>query len=183
MNVFDAWLSGKTKRKHTMQTLKEETTAEHTWGMLLLLLRYAPTARRRVYQAIILHDAGEAATADLPAHLCWSMPELKQAIEQREQEHAAACVATPQYPALALDLDPNEWGFLEVLDRAEFVLSCWREYKLGNSFAMQALLRGYHKVLSTAQGMTGPLAAAAALLQRDLEACIPLNTLGEVQPQ
>ncbi len=171
MSVYGAWSSGKTKRKHTMQTLFDETTAEHTWGMCMLLVRYVPSYRPHMMTAVIQHDMGEAATADIPAHVCWAMPELKAAVEVKEREHIRQCMTTqanpsPQLPALTAD----EALMLEVLDRAEFILSCWREVQMGNTLTLRPIHRAWGKVEETLSAMTSgsTLRAAAAALGADL---------------
>jgi 5'-deoxynucleotidase YfbR-like HD superfamily hydrolase len=174
MNVYEAWQSGKTKRKHTMQTLFSEHTAEHTWGMCFLLLRYVPEYSKALMNEVIVHDVGEAGTADIPAHVCWAMPELKKAVEVKEREYITAALTVGTTPPVQTALTDDEQLMLEVLDRAEFVLSCWREAQMGNSLTLRPITRAYNKVVESTAAMTPncSMQRAANVLSSDLRACV-----------
>lgn len=147
MNLFDAWCSGKTVRKHTMQTIKTENTAEHTWGALFLLRRYAPYVRVQVVFALLLHDCGEQAVGDLPAHVLWQNPELALILEKKEK----AYVATLFHPvceksAPESELTRGEQALIDVMDRGDFVISCVYEYMLGSRLGFLPIGRGLDKI-------------------------------------
>lgn len=173
-NIFPAWLSGRTVRKHTMHVHRRENIAEHTWGMLLLLEKYIPWAGAALRRYITLHDAGEAGACDIPSHLCRSMPELKDAVQAKEDEHVAFIMAGPWQEGddwSSLDaLTPQEKLIAEILDRAEFILSCYYELQMGNQLAARPMRAGQnmlHKAL-TALDSEGFGYEAMLALSRDL---------------
>ncbi len=146
-NVWQAWLSGRTVRKHTMDVMRRETTAEHTWGAMLLLEKYAPYAPARVLKFVLRHDSGEKRTCDLPAHLCWEYPAIKELVEELEHKHGLEVMTGP-YPEHVHDhkLSAEELVLVEMVDRAEFVLSCLYELRMGNTLVRSPIDRALSKM-------------------------------------
>lgn len=144
-NIFAAWLSGRTVRKHTMHVHRRENIAEHTWGMLLLLTKYLPWASARLMRYIVLHDAGEQGACDVPSHLCREMPELKAVVQAKEDEHVEFIMQGPHTRGVDWDddpLTPHEEAIAEILDRAEFVLSCHYDHQMGNQLVVRSMRMG-----------------------------------------
>jgi 5'-deoxynucleotidase YfbR-like HD superfamily hydrolase len=154
-NLFQAWQAGRTVRKHTMLVRYRETVAEHTWGVVMLLLKYVPRPSLQLIKAAVVHDMGEQATCDIPAHLCWQHPALKEMVQIKEDEHVAAVMAYPQ-PAEdhAVSLTHDEELALEVADRAEFIVSCWYEHNMGNTFMRETIARTIPKVAESLGAMS-----------------------------
>lgn len=153
IGLLETWQSGQTVRKHTMHVHRRERISEHTWGLILILLRYWPDLPKPVLVAAHLHDAGEGATADIPAHLCQEMPELKQAVEVREKLHVLAMMPAAVAEMLA-EVSPTHWQIIEIADRAEFVLSCLHEYLMGNRLVETPIKRAYGKLRETVAALT-----------------------------
>jgi len=126
MNVYEAWRSGKVNRMHTAPMLHRENVAEHTWGLLFLILRYWPEASREFLIAAIFHDAGEVATGDVPAHVKWANASILEVCENLEQEH----LKKMQIPLI--ELGPVEDFLLTVFDKLDFCVSCHHEVMSGN---------------------------------------------------
>jgi len=173
MNVYEAWQTGRTVRKHTMHVLRRENTAEHSWGVVLLVLRYAPYASAKFTAAAHMHDAGEGRTCDVPAHLCWEFPDLKNAIEAKECEAIAEALyqpGSPWDPINVFDLTSDEKLFLEVADRAEFVLGCLYDLHMGNRLVLVPLQRAYVKARDTSREITpgSDLSESALRLMQDI---------------
>lgn len=130
IDLYQAWRSGKVNRMHTMPQLVQENIAEHTWGVLLLILRFWPDCPREFLVWAVLHDAGEVVVGDMPGHVKWSLSEEARAkLEERELEHLRRIV-----PSTVLDhiLDSEQHILLEIFDRAEFCVSCVHEMRMGN---------------------------------------------------
>ena len=167
-DVFTAWMSGRTVRKHTMHVSRRENVAEHTWGVLMLLERYLPSARPELFKYLVLHDAGEAGACDVPAHLCWELPELKSAVEKKEKEHVASFMRE-NWSCPSSSLTEEELLVAEILDRAEFVLSCLYEARMGNQLVHQYMTRALDRVTATlARLADGQAKSAMLLLCQDL---------------
>src|SRR6478609_724208 len=88
-NLFEAWLSGRTVRKHTMHVHRRENIAEHTWGMLLLLIKYILEPSCNLMKFIVRHDAGEQGACDVPFHIGRDMPDLRRAVHEKEDDHVS----------------------------------------------------------------------------------------------
>lgn len=149
-NVFEAWLAGRTVRKHTMHVHRRENVAEHTWGVVMLLFKYVPKPSLELVRAAVMHDMGEQATCDIPAHLCWSNPALKDVVQSLEDSHVASVMSGPLPAAAhASTLTDDEALALEVADRVEFTLSCHYEKLMGNSLVERGIKRAMEKALET----------------------------------
>lgn len=149
-NIWQAWLSGRTVRKHTMHVHRRENTAEHTWGILLLLEKYVPHAHPRVLKYAITHDSGEQAACDIPAHICWDYPQLKQVVETIEQEHVQQIMQHPHPPEQHQhQLLDDELAAVEIADRAEFILGCLYEFRMGNLLVLKGIARALSKMGDT----------------------------------
>lgn len=145
-NLFEAWLSGRTVRKHTMHVHRRENTAEHTWGILLLLAKYLPDARAAVMRFIVLHDAGEQGAFDMPAHIYTDHPEVRALVQAKEDAHVHSVLSGPHIPGEDYEVEfltETEMLVVEILDRAEFVISCYYEYAMGNTLVLRPMNTGY----------------------------------------
>lgn len=148
-NIFAAWRSGRTVRKHTMHVQRRENTAEHTWGASLLLAKYFPAARKEVHVFVTLHDVGESGVCDVPLHVFDAVPELREVIQKREAAHIVSLMHGPFDMSLDdLGLTHDELLLVEIVDRAEFVLSCLYDYEMGNRLVLRPLFHGLAKAFS-----------------------------------
>lgn len=149
--LFDAWLCGKTVRAHTMSKLRHENVAEHTWGVLMLAIRYLPGCSAEFLAYLIVHDMGERGAADIPAPVLWGNPALAKAVQHVEDQHVQAVMqgarpwCNPRYL-----LSEDELLCAEILDRAEFLLSCVYERRMGNTLAEEAVARAYARITEVA---------------------------------
>lgn len=141
IDLYQAWRSGKVNRMHTMPQLHRENIAEHTWGLLFLILRIWPEAPRDFIVWAILHDAGEIAIGDIPGHVKWDLPdEAREVLEVKEKDHVAQI--TSVNPTITKELHI----LLEIFDRAEFCVSCLHEMRLGNANAAEYFERSASRV-------------------------------------
>jgi 5'-deoxynucleotidase YfbR-like HD superfamily hydrolase len=141
MDHYEAWRSGKVQRMHTRPQLHPESVAEHTWGVLLALLRYYPQASTLLLKLVVMHDVGEIATGDIPGHVKWGNPQLGAFIGAMEEEHRNQIVDLPRATELEAQL-------LEVFDRLDFCVSCIHEMRLGNLNSAVYFQRAYEKAAS-----------------------------------
>ena len=146
MDHYQAWRSGKVNRMHTMPQLHRENIAEHTWGVLLAVVRYYPQATADFLRAVIMHDAGEIATGDIPGHVKWSNPELGRRVEMMERNYVGKL-------AQISELSITEFWLLEIFDRLDFCVSCVHEMRMGNLNSARYFKRSYEKAESIYESM------------------------------
>jgi 5'-deoxynucleotidase YfbR-like HD superfamily hydrolase len=141
MDHYEAWRSGKVVRMHTAPQLHRENIAEHTWGVLLAVIRYYPQASALFLKQVIVHDAGEKATGDMPGNVKWANPIMGETVEAMEKDHVNKIVALPA-------LSRREGMLLEIFDRLDFCISCLHEMRLGNVNSALYFGRSYDKAVS-----------------------------------
>ena len=67
--------AGMVQRWHTVPGLNQ-TIAEHSWGVAMLVLLQHPTASRELLAAALLHDIHEVVIGDIPSPAKIAIPEL-----------------------------------------------------------------------------------------------------------
>jgi len=75
--------SGGVRRWHTTRTMKQ-TTAEHSWGVALILSMYHPSPSVDLLRAALFHDCHEKLFGDIPSPIKQRWPEIKAAEEYAE---------------------------------------------------------------------------------------------------
>ena len=134
--------AGAVKRYHAQRTLRTQTVADHTFGMLMLIKQVAPHLdKTALYAAILHHDLPELMTGDIPAPIKRAHPALGPLLEEIEQGLA------PLY--LPVDLLPEDAALLKWADTMELVLWCLEEVRLGNSFVVPMVSRGLGWILNS----------------------------------
>ncbi len=139
--------AGAVKRYHVKRTIRTQTVAEHTFGMLMLVKQvtegygaYGLQARASLYEAIMHHDLPELMTGDVPAPIKRAHPELGPLMDSIEQELA------PLYRDF--ELSPLETALCKWADRMELVLWCLEEYRMGNTYVKDTIRRGIGWILA-----------------------------------
>jgi 5'-deoxynucleotidase YfbR-like HD superfamily hydrolase len=137
--------AGAVKRYHVKRTHRTQTVAEHTFGMLMLLKQVMnPTfpshGMWRIYEAVMHHDLPELMTGDIPAPIKRVHPELGPLMDSIEAD------LHPLYRDYGLSAE--EGALLKWADRAELVLWCLEEYRLGNQYVRPTIARGLGWILA-----------------------------------
>lgn len=146
--MIESWYSGQVTRKHTMVNIRAENVAEHTWGVVHLIMMLWPGVPVPVLYAAQYHDFGEKATGDVPATVKWAHPTVAATFDLLENAHIQQSL--PRWILNPLDsLTDFQKGFLSFCDRAELCLSQSRERRMGNTLAMGAFVRSYNKAEET----------------------------------
>lgn len=121
--------AGHVKRLHAVPTLYNHTIAEHVYGAqcIAMELMYAlPAARMEVVlYALLVHDAPEVWTGDVPAHMKKRHPTMSQDLELEEVEwRISNSVLMP---------DMNKWERLVVqaADRLDLAMHLLYERQMG----------------------------------------------------
>ena len=80
--------AGTVARYHTRAGIPPQSTAEHSWGVALMLYRVCEYFETHVTQEMMLyalvHDLPERQTGDIPAPMKWDNPEIRHAIDITE---------------------------------------------------------------------------------------------------
>lgn len=133
--------AGAVKRYHVKRTLRQQSIAEHTFGMLMLVKQvtegqgeYGLQSRAVLYEAILHHDLPELFTGDVPAPIKRAHPELGPLMDSIEEDLA------PLYRPD--NLSAEEQALLKWADRMELVLWCLEEFRMGNTFVASTVARG-----------------------------------------
>jgi 5'-deoxynucleotidase YfbR-like HD superfamily hydrolase len=130
--------AGLVTRLHTVPTVGPHTLARHVYGaqvMALALLARCPRADRgRVLEALLLHDAPEVDTGDIPAPLKRAHPLVQAAMNNLEREWYAD--HDIKLPVLS-DLEQRIVKACDILDLG---WACVEEVRLGNATRQMRLV-------------------------------------------
>jgi 5'-deoxynucleotidase YfbR-like HD superfamily hydrolase len=124
MNFRTKYEAGQVKRYHTQITLKEQTLAEHQWGVAMIVNEIYPQGYQ-LLMAALTHDLAESVTGDIPYTAKRDNYNLKEASDSAEDvfnfEHN-----------LCQGLNSEEQHILRWADMFECFLFARRETWLGN---------------------------------------------------
>lgn len=137
--------SGQLRRYHTWPVLKQQTLAEHCWGVVEIYRRLFGWPDGHVVEHILFHDAGEMMTGDIPFQGKRDHPELKDITNVIEEMHRTKLVGIME------PLSIEEYGRFKFSDMAELCEFAQQELQQGNGFALPILENGL-KALSLMLG-------------------------------
>lgn len=152
--LYDA---GDVKRLHTVPTVRDHTIAAHVYGSMLIATELVRQNRahaavsatslslERVLMALLLHDAPEVATGDIPAPVKRASASIADALTALEEEF---------YEGLKIfipDLNPIERDIVKVSDSLDLVMNCVRERLAGNRHP--AIKRVFERAIGYAEEM------------------------------
>lgn len=125
INVALALNGGRTKRFHTVSTIKENTVAEHTYGVIVLVLALTGgMASKNLILAALAHDMAECELGDVPAPA-----KRKLGIYDAFNELEEDVLRTNGW---ATTLTDEEAKILKIADSLDGFLFCVKEYRMGN---------------------------------------------------
>lgn len=125
--MIDLLAFGHTKRLHTVQTIGQQTVAEHSGRVAILAMQImgAHDVSSNLLMACLVHDHAEFVTGDVPAPVKWRNPqlalELKRVEERFEEENN-----------LNFYLEPHENIVLKWADALELAFHAVDQLMLGN---------------------------------------------------
>lgn len=131
---------GSVRRWHTKRTIRDQTVAEHTCGVLMLVTELFPMASAHLYRAVLMHDMAEVFTGDIPAPAKWASPELDLALQKLETDFH-------QRTKTQVFLDDSEVHILKWCDMMELVLWCREEMMMGNTMMGKTWEAGMNHLL------------------------------------
>lgn len=139
--VLDGWHSGQVVRKHTMMNLRPENIAEHTWGVLHVLLSVFTEVPTQLLIKCLYHDFGERATGDIPGPVKWANPVIANHCEEMEQKYIRDNLVPQLSQIMGNGINEREKYILEFCDRIEFCFSMYREIMMGNKYGWKPFYR------------------------------------------
>jgi 5'-deoxynucleotidase YfbR-like HD superfamily hydrolase len=126
-------------RKHTLPYHRPENLAEHTWGVIHILLSIYPNAPAELLKVALYHDIGEYRSGDMPGDFKAAHPEVRDVTEAFEEESARRVL--PEHLHSSLTPTPEDAFLLKICDKIEFAFSCYHEWMLGNRYAVEPMGR------------------------------------------
>jgi 5'-deoxynucleotidase YfbR-like HD superfamily hydrolase len=149
--------SGAVVRWHTWPTIKEQRNSEHQWGVALIVAQIAP-GRSDLLLPALTHDLAEVSTGDVPYHVKKANPELKEMLDELEDEFNAKH-GLPLYNSGQSDEDAH---ILKWADMYELYLFSNRELQMGNQKMAKTMTVAREALLK----MGPPTPEARALFER-----------------
>ena len=138
--------SGEVRRLHTIPTITKYDIASHVYNSLLVLHTVCHGGEERVdMQAmtkyLLIHDAPELKTGDIPAPVKWASSELNDIVTDMERdwydEHGLEWM-------LGLGMDELEKRICKTVDMLELFLFCHREVLMGNRLLEEVHERAFY---------------------------------------
>jgi 5'-deoxynucleotidase YfbR-like HD superfamily hydrolase len=128
--------ASRVKRFHTIPTTRDQSLAEHSYGVAVILLHiYEGNVRPELLKAALYHDLAELETGDIPATTKWRSPELRRQLSLQEAEF------DKRYN-LTQNLTAEETRELKFADMMELCQFCIDEINMGNKNAIEPLRNG-----------------------------------------
>lgn len=135
MNYFmDLYNAGAVKRWHTVNTLKEQDLAAHSWGVAMIV-SYLGGSPRAV-QAALVHDLHESEFGDFPFQTKRDFREVLE-VERTVQAQFANIHDIENEE----DLNASERALVKWADLFESWLWARREMKMGNQGMLDVVIR------------------------------------------
>lgn len=116
---------GHVRRYHTVETIGQQTVADHSWGVAMMVLQLQPDASANLLKAALFHDLAEYDTGDTPAHAKWRSKPLKTALDDLER-------TVEDDLGIGVDLTSDELITLKVADMLELLWFCVEQARMGN---------------------------------------------------
>ena len=116
----------KVQRWHTITNVKEQTVADHSWGVASIILDVWPDSSNSLITYALWHDIPEFVVGDVPVTAKWANENLARAVEKAETQVA-------KEHNLYVKLTTTEKIKLAIADLLEVLWYASEEIALGNS--------------------------------------------------
>jgi 5'-deoxynucleotidase YfbR-like HD superfamily hydrolase len=127
------------KRYHTKRTIRTQNLADHTYGILQIILAVDPQPSLNLIKAAMHHDLAEVLTGDIPAPAKRMFPDLREALQSAEHSDGQL---SPVF-----ELTDDEQALLKWADTAELCFWCLEEYLMGNRLAFNTFATGVNYLM------------------------------------
>lgn len=128
--------AGAVKRWHTVRTIQDQTVADHSWGVISILLQICEPSVQLLHVAAF-HDMAEASSGDIPAPIKWAYPKLGAALDEVEKDFN-------ETHRLDMELNAYEHQLLKWADMMELVMFTTTEIQLGNTHMVPSVTEVSH---------------------------------------
>jgi 5'-deoxynucleotidase YfbR-like HD superfamily hydrolase len=145
---------GSVTRFHTVRTIRQQTVADHSHGVALLVTVVAPHASAELLKAALWHDLSECHTGDTPATAKWTSPALRDELHKMGSGFDEA-------HGIRATLSIEERQILKWCDMMDLVMWCMEEVHMGNRNAFKIANNG----LRWLAGVEPPTEQAKSLLR------------------
>mgnify|MGYP003112275989 FL=1 len=139
-NLLDILSGGEVKRYHTMKTIGEQTVANHSWGVAVILNWLKPDISKAALLKALSHDVAEKRTGDMPAPTKWNNEDLAYELRRVEKE-------IEEELGVDYDLDAEEQEYFKQSDLFELLLYCVNQRSLGNTNVNVVFSNGVEKLV------------------------------------
>jgi len=136
----------KVKRWHTITNVKEQTVADHSWGVASIILDVWPDSSNSLITYALWHDIPEFVVGDVPVTAKWANEDLARAVEKAESQIAK------KYK-LFIELTETEKLKLAIADLLEVLWYASEEIALGNSNFLEVFHTARKKLKTLIQPM------------------------------
>jgi 5'-deoxynucleotidase YfbR-like HD superfamily hydrolase len=139
VSALPGWMAMRVVRKHTLPHHRREILAEHTWGVIHILMCIYPNAPLDLVRKVMYHDIGEYRSGDMPGDFKAAHPEVRDMTEEFEMN--AAKEVLPPHLHDTLFMTTEEAFLVKICDRIEFAFSCYHEWMMGNRYSAEPMRR------------------------------------------
>lgn len=129
----DARAGGSVERYHTWRTIQRQSTSEHMWNVVRIMLAIWPDCPRRMVVAALFHDVAEM-VGDLPYPMKRNDPVLKERMDAAENDMYDAMSERWMLPKRTV-LSKYEHQILKLCDMLEMWEFGVTEQNMGNNYA------------------------------------------------
>lgn len=125
MKIRNVLHSGDVVRFHNHVGIDKQKTAEHQWGVALILEYIYPECSKSLLLAALTHDAAEYMTGDIPFPAKQSSPELNDMLREMEMRWE-------EENGVYFDLHHEEKAILKMADILEGMWFCVHQVRVGH---------------------------------------------------
>jgi 5'-deoxynucleotidase YfbR-like HD superfamily hydrolase len=131
---------GEVKRYHTMPTIGEQTVANHSWGVAVILSWLKPDISPKALLKALTHDVAEKQTGDMPAPTKWNYTKLAKELSKVEKK-------VEKELGVDYELTQEESEYFKQSDLFELLLYCVNQRSLGNTNVNVVFSNGVEKLV------------------------------------
>lgn len=127
---------GYVKRYHSCRIIGEQSVAEHSFGVAMLVIWLTDgAASSTLIKAALYHDLPEQDTGDIPAPIKKLEPRVKSMFDALENDFM-------KMYELNTELNKYQEGVLKWADTLELLVFCTEQYEMGNSQIIKVFNKG-----------------------------------------
>jgi len=142
-DVYEFYMARLVERWHNKPTVPRQTNSDHSFGMLLLLLKLHPNPSADLMEAIIRHDLSEVLGGDFPHKSKKEHPVLKEIDEAYHVKYAEI------HGMRVLNLSETDYLWVTLMDQLEPLYYLLSLKEQGNTSNNDLIIQCNERVVST----------------------------------